>query len=210
VPAPLELGRRTRREDAQHGELPVAGIEPAAREHADVADDRTVAGAHRHREVALQPVPAEEAVAREACDAAAWIADHVALGDRLARCAGELVLVALGEQLAAGPAGQDARASGRIGSGQLGDVGDVGDERGREAAGERAQERGADRAGGALGDRAQQVTLIPPGHGCFGKSLHRPPCRDGALDSSLTAVEPADVRPSPILTLHRACRRDLG
>ena len=62
----LELGRRAGGEDAQHGALLVARVEAGAGEHADVADERAGRVAHRHREVALEPVPGEEAVAREA------------------------------------------------------------------------------------------------------------------------------------------------
>ena len=58
----LELGGRAGGEDPQHGALLLARVQATAREHADVADERARGVAHRHREVALEPVTGEEAV----------------------------------------------------------------------------------------------------------------------------------------------------
>jgi hypothetical protein len=120
VPAPVQLGRGARGEDPQHRDLLLPRVDAGARDHADVADDGAVGAAHRDREVSVERVAHEEAVAGEAGDRAGRVADHVALGDRFARRAGELVLVALRQQVAAGPAGEDARAGRRVG--QLRDV----------------------------------------------------------------------------------------
>ena len=163
VAAPLELGRRARGEDAQDRELLLARVDLRAREHADVADRRAGGAVHRHAEVAVEPVADDEGVAREAPHGARRVADDVDALDRLAGRVGERVLVALGQQLAARPAGEDAGARRGLGVGELGDVGDVGRERGGEAARERAQEGGADRAGGALRDRPEQVALVVRG-----------------------------------------------
>jgi hypothetical protein len=160
VAAPVELGRGAGGEDPQHRELVLARLEPAARQHADVAHDVAVGAAHRDGEVALERMVREERVRGEARDAARRVADHVALGDRLARGPGELVLEALGQQLAARPGGEHACA---LGGEQLGHVRHVRGEGGRQAARQRAQERRADGARRALCDRSQQVALIALG-----------------------------------------------
>ena len=86
VAAALQLGRGARGEDPQDGELLLAGVEPRAREHADVADVAPVGAVHRHGEVAVEPVADEEPVAREAGHRAGRVADDVARG-RSARTA---------------------------------------------------------------------------------------------------------------------------
>ena len=114
VAAALELGGGARGEDAQDRELLLPGVHLGAGEHAHVADRRALGPVHGHAEVAVEPVADDERVTREAPHGARRVADDVDALDRLARRVGQRVLVALGEQIAPGPAREDPRARRRL------------------------------------------------------------------------------------------------
>jgi hypothetical protein len=205
VAAALDLGAGARGEDAQHGDRLLARVERAGGHHPEVAEPAAVGAAHDDREVAVEPVLADEAVARERLARAGGDRDHVAVGGQLARRVGEREALALGQlDPAAAVCGEHARLL----PGAFLDLGrerDLGVERLGDVAHERAQEGGADGRGGAGRDRAQQIGAGGAGgdggerrHG--GETRHR---RAGGSDAGRSSpaelvehvldVDPADA-----------------
>ena len=77
VAAALDLRRGAGAEDRQRGALVGVGLQAPARLHADVADLRAGAAAHRHGEVGVQAVAGGEVVVGEARDGALGDAHEV-------------------------------------------------------------------------------------------------------------------------------------